>query len=114
MVNRKNRLTMTYLILSALIVSAFCLGQAYPFHIVGWHVRMQSAEISELIALTNESARLKFETERLKFRAHDIGAELECVRLGTDAKRGDHGPITSVFETLGCCWNDGGVEPAGC
>jgi hypothetical protein len=47
---------------------------------------------------------------------HAIQIEKTCIELGKSARRelGKSDRDTDLFETLGCCYNDGLTEPKGC
>lgn len=42
------------------------------------------------------------------------GSILEGVCTSLIPKRGSNTRETKIFDTLGCCYNDGGAEPEGC
>lgn len=46
--------------------------------------------------------------------ADPVSLEQICVALGAHAVRGETSEETWTFEALGCCYNDGDVEPEDC
>lgn len=73
-----------------------------------------------VIALMLAAGEIGFEGGKMRGlnEARELGTPLTieqvCISLGQTAKRGSNDAITSTFESIGCCYNDGLPEPKGC